>query len=205
MRRARFARVMCAPVLVGVLALMGCQKSPGASGSLNDTSASKSPSGYGLVFLGVDECASRGRGSTEVPCTSEKAQAQVIARYDGRQSEGPACPAYTDFVLHISESRPAYDEDGDGAVPKGYACMRNLESPHPGDPGGGGGPRTIVGDCVYTAGKGEVRETACDGSGENKPEFKVRSAVQNRDKCPKSTELYVQLGGSKPVGCAVPA
>ncbi|WP_235968393.1 hypothetical protein [Streptomyces mesophilus] len=204
MRRARFARMMCAPLLVGVLALVGCQKSPGASGSLNDTSATKSPSGYGLVFLGVDECASRGKGSAEVPCTSEKAQARVIARHDGKQSQGPACPGPTDFVLHISESS-TYDEDGDGSVPKGYACMRNLESPHPGDPGGGGGPRTIVGDCVYTAGKGEVRETACDGSGENEPEFKVRSAVRGRDTCPDSTELYVQLGGSKPVGCAVPA
>ncbi len=204
MRSARFARVMCAPVLVGVLALMGCQKSPGASGNLNDTSASKSPSGYGLVFLGVDECASRGKGFTEVLCSSEKAQARVIARYDGRQSEGPACPVSTDFVLHISESRPAYDEDGDGAVPKGYACMRNLESPHPGDPGGGGGPSTVVGDCVYTAGKGEVRETACDGSGKNAPEFRVDSAVRSRAKCPASTELYVQLGGAKPVGCAEP-
>ncbi|SDK97205.1 hypothetical protein SAMN05421806_11561 [Streptomyces indicus] len=210
MRKARCSRVMCAPLrvgalaLAGVLALAGCQKSPGASGSLNDTSASQSPAGHGRIFLGVDDCASRGKGFTEVPCTSEKARARVIARYDGRQSEGPACPGPTDFVLHISESRPAFDEDGDGSVPKGYACMRNLESPHPGDPGGGGGPRTVVGDCVYTAGKGEVREAACDGSGKNKPEFKVRSAVKDRAKCPASTELYVQLGGGKPVGCAEP-
>jgi hypothetical protein len=80
--------------------------------------------------------------------------------------------------------------------------MRNLESPHPGDPGGGGGPRTIVGDCVYGTGKGEVRETACDGSGEHAPQYEVTSAVARRAQCPPSTALYVQLGGTTPVGCA---
>jgi hypothetical protein len=50
---------------------------------------------------------------------------------------------------HISAQRPASDEDGDGLIPQGYACLRDLEPPHPGDPGGGGGPRGIPGDCLY--------------------------------------------------------
>ncbi|MCZ9346123.1 hypothetical protein NGM37_51245, partial [Streptomyces sp. TRM76130] len=65
----------------------------------------------------------------------------------------------------------------DGAVPRGYACMRNLQPPHPGDPGSGGGPRTIVGDCVYEAGDGQVRETPCAGTGERAPQYKVVDAV----------------------------
>ncbi|MEV0476471.1 hypothetical protein AB0I50_42455, partial [Streptomyces prunicolor] len=85
-----------------------------------------------------------------------------------------------------------------------HACMRNLEPPHPGDPGGGGGPRTIVGDCVYGSGSGQVRETACDGSGQRKPQYKVVKAVLRRASCPASTALYVQLGGEQPVGCARP-
>ncbi|MFJ5303794.1 hypothetical protein [Streptomyces sp. NPDC088350] len=162
------------------------------------------PTGYGAVFLGIDECSSFGTTSfTEVPCTSERAAARVVARYDGEVSDGPACPATTDFVLHISAQGPS-EAGGDDAVPKGYACMRNLEPPHPGDPGGGGGPRTIVGDCVYGSGTGQVRETACDGSGQRKPQYKVVKAVLKRASCPASTALYVQLGGAQPVGCARP-
>lgn len=163
------------------------------------------PAGYGAVFLGVDECSSFGTTSfTEVPCTSERAAARVVARQDGRVGDGPPCPGTTDFVLHISEQSRTSDEDGDGAIPQGYACMRNLTPPHPGDPGGGGGPRTIVGDCVYSSGDGQVRETSCDGEGRQKPQYEVTKAVDKRAKCPLSTALYVQLGGEKPVGCARP-
>ncbi|WP_328413843.1 hypothetical protein OG542_25915 [Streptomyces violaceus] len=203
-------------MLVGAL-LTGCQ-SPSAGvaedGRLGEpatgTSAAVSPSatrpsGYGAVFLAVDECSSFGTTSfTEVPCAGERAAARVVARHDGAVRDGPRCPATTDFVLHISEQRPASDEDGDGAVPRGYACMRNLQPPHPGDPGGGGGPRTVVGDCVYSSGDGQVRETACDGKGERKPEYRVTRAVAGRADCPGSTALYVRLGGDRPVGCARP-
>ncbi|MFJ2773486.1 hypothetical protein [Streptomyces sp. NPDC087300] len=195
---------VCALLLV--VALTGCQKSGESPSGRSDDQAPTAahPSGFGAVFLAVDECGSRGRDTfTEVPCTSERAAARVVARYDGEVREGPACPARTDFVLHISESRPAVDEDGDGEVPRGYACMRNLEPPHPGDPGGGGGPRTVVGDCVYGAGRGRVRETACDGSGRRDPEYRVATAVTRRAECPPATQLYVSLGGERPVGCAV--
>ncbi|MFE7029518.1 hypothetical protein ACFU9Y_04345 [Streptomyces sp. NPDC057621] len=209
------APLVCALLLLVLAALAGCQQPSGADGDGDAWPTTPAPvptqaSGYGVVFLGIDECSSFGRESfTEVPCTSERAAARVIARHDGRAGEGRPCPATTDFVLHISEQRPSADEDGDGAVPQGYACMRNLEPPHPGDPGGGGGPRTIVGDCVYGAGAGEVRETACDSasggpSGGRAPEYQVTEAVVRRSDCPASTELYVQLGGPQPVGCARP-
>ncbi|WP_051767508.1 hypothetical protein [Streptomyces sp. NRRL S-37] len=192
--------------------LTGCQGAPGGAGKEGGPdgrrTASPAParqSGYGAVFLAIDECSSFGRTSfTEVSCTSERAAARVVARHDGTVRDGPRCPATTDFVLHISERRPSSDEDGDGAVPRGYACMRHLQPPHPGDPGGGGGPRTIVGDCVYDLGDGKVRETACDGSEQRKPEFKVVRAVDDRSECPASTALYVRLGGTSPVGCARP-
>ncbi|MFI6205190.1 hypothetical protein ACIBAI_02160 [Streptomyces sp. NPDC051041] len=163
------------------------------------------PSGYGAVFLDVGECGSLGTtGFTEVPCAGERAAARVVARHDGRADDGPPCPGTTDFVLHISERRPSLDEDGDGVVPRGYACMRDLRPPHPGDPGGGGGPRTVVGDCVRALGDGRVRETACDGTGPRKPQYKVVRAVDARARCPASTALYVRLDGPSPVGCARP-
>ncbi|MEV1020633.1 hypothetical protein [Streptomyces sp. NPDC050264] len=202
---ARAVGVVCAAPLLA-LALVGCQALSGPGGGRSDPSSAdplRSPSGYGAVFLAVGECSSRGRTSfNEVACRSESAVARVVARYEGGTAQGPDCPARTDFVLHMSEHRPASDENGDGHIARGYACMRNLEEPHPGDPGGGGGPRTIVGDCVYSAGEGRVRETACDGSGERVPQYRVRSAVEDRSECPSATDLYVSLGGAEPVGCA---
>ncbi|MBT2506732.1 hypothetical protein J7I98_12695 [Streptomyces sp. ISL-98] len=208
MRMDRFTGVVCPLLLAVAMSLTACQRAPegGGGGSGGALAGTVTPSGYGATFLGIDECSShgslRGRDFREVPCVSEKAAARVLARHEGRPADGPACPARTDFVLHISESRPAFDEDGDGAVARGFACMRNLEEPHPGDPGRGGGPRTVVGDCVYTASKGQVKETPCDGSGETAPQFRVAAAVQRRAQCPPPTQLYVQLGGDKAVGCA---
>ncbi|WP_200307339.1 hypothetical protein [Streptomyces adelaidensis] len=219
MRRVRTGVWASAVALaVAASALSGCQVLSGGAGDRSEeptatavtavtTTSPNLPSGYGTVFLGVDECSSFGTTSfTEVPCVGERAAARVVARHEGRVAQGPLCPPTTDFVLHISESRltTGADEDGDGSVPQGYACMRKLQPPHPGDPGGGGGPRTIVGDCVYGTGRGEVRETACDGTGKHAPEYRVTAAVGTKSRCPDSTELYVQLGGSKPVGCAVP-
>ncbi|MFJ8540670.1 hypothetical protein ACIRFH_01400 [Streptomyces sp. NPDC093586] len=210
MRGRRFTGVLCAlsALLAGLLA--GCQApssgGTGPSGRLGEQTpaAAGRPSGYGAVFLAVDECSSFGTvGFTEVPCAGERAAARVVARHDGKASGGPPCPATTDFVLHISEQRPSADEDGDGAVAQGYACMRSLQPPHPGDPGGGGGPRTIVGDCLYDAGRGKVRETACDGGGGHRPRYMVAEAVAHRDRCPAGTALFVRLGDDeRPVGCA---
>ncbi|CAL9521012.1 hypothetical protein SUDANB6_03848 [Streptomyces sp. enrichment culture] len=198
------------PVLL-LAVLTACQSPAGTTeggrlgGEGPASSAAARPSGYGAVFLAVGECSSFGTVSfAEVPCTSERAAARVTARHDGRAGDGPPCPETTDFVLHISEQRPSSDEDGDGTVPRGYACMRNLQPPHPGDPGGGGGPRTIVGDCVHEAGDGKVRETACDGTGKRQPQYEVVEAVARRSQCPPSTALYVRLGGGHPVGCARP-
>nr|WP_229821008.1 hypothetical protein [Streptomyces ruber] len=196
----------------GVAGAPGTSAAPGAGPGLDGTAPAatrtSSHRSYGAVFLGIDECSSFGTTSfTEVSCAGERAAARVVARHDGKVSEGPPCPATTDFVLHISESGSSYDEydeDGDGRVVRGYACMRRLQPPHPGDPGAGGGPRTIPGDCVYGAGRGEVRETACDGGGRNAPEYKVTRAVTERARCPASTTLYVDLGGPEPVGCARP-
>ncbi|KAF2779976.1 hypothetical protein [Streptomyces sp. OM5714] len=213
-RRAAGAWMLCAlPALLGP-ALTGCHGGlPGAAGEgsggrrpgATATSAELLPSGYGAVFLAVGECSSSGTvGVTEVPCDSERAAARVVAREDGRARDGPPCPDTTDFVLHISEHRPSGDEDGDGAVPRGYACVRRLRPPHPGDPGGGGGPRTVVGDCVRDIGGGRVREAACDAEGTRGPRFKVVEAVAVRADCPASTALYVRLGGTRPVGCARP-
>ncbi|WP_411041558.1 hypothetical protein [Streptomyces collinus] len=199
------ALVAAAAVAVLAALLTGCRGPAGAP--LGDARPAPGRSaGHGAPFLAVGACSSFGTtSSTEVPCAGERAAARVVARHDGAVTGGPPCPPTTDFVLRISAQRPAHDpgdEDGDGAIPQGYACMRNLEAPHPGDPGGGGGPRTIPGDCLYDSGRGQVRETACDGSGGRAPRYRITEATTARRACPASTVLYVRLGGDRPVGCA---
>ncbi|MGW4301762.1 hypothetical protein [Streptomyces sp. NPDC004376] len=177
----------------------GCQSTAPSAG----VRPSSAPPTHDGTFLALGECSSFGPTSfTEVPCSGERAAARVVARHDGPVTEGPPCPPATDFVLHIGGGRPATGRTTAPAVPRGYACMRNLQPPHPGDPGHGGGPRTVPGDCVYDSGGGQVRETACDGTGTHKPGYKVTETAPNRRACPPSTSLYVQVGGPDPVGCA---
>ncbi|MFF4898505.1 hypothetical protein [Streptomyces sp. NPDC001068] len=202
MGRGRFTGTLVTAAVA--LLLAGCSpSSSGAPAGGARPTGGGTPSGYGARFLAAGECSSFGTaGFTEVPCTGERAAARVVARHDGTIAAGPPCPATTDFVLHIGAQRTGGGPGGGGRVPRGYACMRSLEPPHPGDPGGGGGPRTIVGDCLYGSGRGRVRETACDGSGRREPRYRVVRAVTARDRCPASTALYVRLGGDRPVGCA---
>ncbi|WP_307671386.1 hypothetical protein [Streptomyces sp. V2I9] len=186
--------------MVAVLLLTACQGSGGtaADGRGRPSPGPPGPSPYGVVFLGPGDCSSRGPEIREVFCRSEKAVAKVLARHLGTPASGHPCPDATDFVLHVSET-------GTGArsrLTTGYACMRNLEPPHPGDPGQGGGPLTVVGDCVTASGGGEVTETACADTGGRAPRYRVESAVGRRAQCADDTDLYVSLRGPKPVGCA---
>lgn len=229
--RAAVLTAGCAMVLA--LAANGCTQqsrsegdATGGSGGARTASsapATTAPRAPADRFLARGECSTRNRQRVEeVPCRGERAAAKVIARHEGAHAKGPRCPARTDFVLHISESRPSADGPGEsegpgesregtaadretaGLVARGYACMRALEPPHPGDPGGGGGPLTVVGDCVYTTARDrEVEETPCDrGPGRHAPEFRVDSRVAARALCPPGTALFVDLGGTDPVGCA---
>ncbi|MFD6149708.1 hypothetical protein [Streptomyces sp. NPDC060243] len=49
-----------------------------------------------------------------------------------------------------------------------------------------------------------MRETACAARGAERPEHRVVATVRERGECPEGTELYVAVGGERPVGCAVP-
>ncbi|MEV4438239.1 hypothetical protein AB0K09_04345 [Streptomyces sp. NPDC049577] len=152
-------------------------------------------------FLDRGSCAGRGpAGFEETDCRGAPASAVVLARYNGPRASGPRCPDATDFVLHITAVTAGTSERD--SLPEGYACMRNLRAPHPGDPGGGGGPLTVAGDCVYGERPGVVKETACDGTGRHAPEYRVAALARTREDCPPSTDLYVRVGGQTPVGCA---
>ncbi|MFF3976472.1 hypothetical protein [Streptomyces sp. NPDC001828] len=194
--------LVCLVCLVALVAAGAAGCRDGGSGTAAQVTLTTAPTPSPTpTFLATGGCAAReGVESApsfhEVPCTSERAGARVVVRRAGPVAAGAAvdCPLATDFVLYVSEGAP---------VARGYACMRNLEPPHPGDAGAGGGPFTVVGDCVYATGSDQVRETPCDGSGAHAPQHRVASAVARRALCPPSTTLYVTLTGPQPpVGCA---
>lgn len=195
---------------IGALALAAGGCSPGA-GYTGASAYPPSPSG---TFLATGSCAARvGTTYRQVACDDPTAWARVTTRRLSGDAAAPDCPATTDFVLTVDGSGAASQPSAPTtpSVPStavrsagnggGYACLRGLKGPHPGDPGGGGGPYTVVGDCVYRAGPGEAKETPCAGPAARVPRFTVTAVVADRSGCPAATSLYVGLPHGE-VGCA---
>ncbi|MFB7914812.1 hypothetical protein [Streptomyces sp. NPDC056061] len=173
-----------ATVVVLALALLtGCGKATGshsdATGgeSGSPTAAPPSPSvnpSYGALYLDDNECAAPEKGKKdvyrEVPCKSPEAVAQVTLRLESGNAtpfSATVCAENTDFVIDVPVSLALLENTQPHG--EGYACMRNLKPPHPGDPGGGGGPRIQVGDCVHSDSKengAAVGEVACRTKGQ---------------------------------------
>lgn len=193
-----------AAALAAMLAVAGCTPGTGATGqhAYTPTTTPRRTASPG-AFLAAGDCAARtgsgdAAGFRPVPCGDRTAVARVTVRGLTGDAAHADCPATTDLVLSISGGTPATPATG-----AGYACLRNLRPPHPGDPGQGGGPNTIVGDCVYRAGSAEVRETSCDGTGARPPQYRVVAIVAARPHCPARTALYVGVGHGR-IGCAEP-
>ena len=177
--RTGVAATAAAAVTVSLVLLAGCGRATGshdaAGGTSDSPTAAPSPSvnpSYGTLYLDDNECAAPDPGQKEayleVPCDDPRATAQVTLRLESGSAtpfSDTVCAPNTDFVIDVPVSLALLeDHDPYGA---GYACMRNLKPPHPGDPGGGGGPRIEVGDCVHSDGKqgGAIEEVACRTKG----------------------------------------
>jgi hypothetical protein len=206
MRGSRHRISRYGPVLPLALMLAGCMPNQGPTGNSAYTPPSGSPSGSPTAgpFLAVGACVAHDRVGTggsfhQVVCDDPAAVAKVTVRRTKGSADAPDCPETTDFVLSISGTSAAQTPAHPDA--QGYACLRNLRAPHPGDPGKGGGPNTIVGDCVYTEGADEAEETACDGTGKHTPQYRVTAIVPARADCPPATSLYVGVQHHR-VGCA---
>jgi hypothetical protein len=128
----------------------------------------------------------------EVGCGEEAATARVVERSEDVPGLAgalatPDCPGGTDLVLDVSRSLTGR---AGGGPSRGFACLRNLRPPHPGDPGEGGGPGLVEGDCLALAGPADgddVRETRCDGTGEAPPDHRVD--LVGVAVCPPGTDL----------------
>ncbi|WP_207943739.1 hypothetical protein, partial [Actinomadura sp. KC345] len=142
--------------------------------------------------------------STRVKCDGPEAKATVLkvtgegeatAYRFGSRAE-PECPEGTDGVTNVTvetESKRYYE-----------ACVRNIEGPHPGDPGAGGA-LLAAGDCVSGGSIGiGGKEVPCSGS-----EWygKVIARAGSEQSCPAKTLETMKLrswsggGITRPVVC----
>ncbi|MGW2182988.1 hypothetical protein ACWCXX_33995 [Streptomyces sp. NPDC001732] len=177
----RIRTVAAAVAATAALVLVtGCGKATGyrasdADGGSAAPTSSPTPSvnpSYGEQYLAEGECAAPEPGKKdvyrEVPCKDPKAVAKVDTRALIGISEpfsATSCPDHSDFAINVPVSLALLENTPVSG--EGYACMRNLKAPHPGDAGGGGGPRIEVGDCVHSTAKAgdSVWEVACRTKG----------------------------------------
>ncbi|MFI7601569.1 hypothetical protein [Actinoplanes sp. NPDC049681] len=152
----------------------------------------------------------------EVACADPAATDSILSRFApdsavaaqlGRRSVD--CPDETDEVVELTKLGPPLAGDSPG----GYVCVRSLKPPHPGDPGNGGGPTIVVGDCVTASSKGDVAEIRC-GSGKGKSRFRVltietvkanSAAAALINPCAAGTDVSFTVGeraGERRVACA---
>ncbi|MFF2803147.1 hypothetical protein ACFVUT_25180 [Streptomyces sp. NPDC058051] len=173
----------------------GCGKATGSRASDQDSSvpvSSSAPSvnpSYGEKYLAERECAAPESGKKdayrEAPCDAAEAVARVTDRFEIGSAvpvSATGCPAHTDFVIDTPISLALLE--GTPATGEGYACMRNLKPPHPGDPGQGGGPRIEIGDCVHsesTKADDVIEEVACrTRSKRNGATYKITNILEDR-------------------------
>jgi hypothetical protein len=139
-------------------------------------------------------------GFLQADCDSPGATVEIVemVRNAGAESS-PVCPAGTDLLVD-GEQGPVVDGDI-AAVPQTW-CLRNLEAPHPGDPGQGGG-ELVPGDCFAVDTAGEIDEAACDGQGRTAPEYRLRSVEETADACHGEATEQIELNSYPPrVLCA---
>ncbi|MGC0333985.1 hypothetical protein RKD23_006975 [Streptomyces sp. SAI-170] len=154
LRRAAVAVLLAGAVVTGCGQAEG-YRSDGAA----PTSASPSPG----EELDVDDCVAKddAPGSAgdyeEVPCTDHRAEATVLAVFQDTAPADPRdCPERTDDTVDVPW-------DAGSRTVAQLVCVRNRTAPHPGDPGQGGGPHLVVGDCLRVGKEGWVSEVVCRG------------------------------------------
>jgi hypothetical protein len=151
-----------------------------------------------------------------VGCSSSAAYARVIARLPrasgssvsptGTETVSPSstgCPADTDFVLGLTKVDSAHPQ----GVDAGIACLRLLQGPHPGDPGGGASGWLLPGDCVYSAGGNSLQAIPCLGDVDgHRAQFRITLLVSTPSACPLGTQQTMALrnpGQGTQYGCLV--
>lgn len=198
------ARARTSPWVFVVAAVAGVLVLGGIVGSVVLTSQSSEAETEGTVKAG--QCIGvrfdmQGKKSSyqqvpaaeRVSCEDPEAKAkivQVVAESGAGASTSPDCPAGVDGVARVRTG-----EELQGRTPTAV-CARNIDGPHPGDPGVGGAMIT-VGDCVSSS-IAFGSETACT---DKESYAKVVARVNTAKECPSTALETMELtsfGGDVP-------
>jgi hypothetical protein len=132
--------------------------------------------------LGPDS--TRQGGYVQRACDDPAATGEIVEMVtDMGLGTPPICPAGTDELVD-AEQGPVVDGDV-ASLPQTW-CLRNLDPPHPGDPGAGGG-ELMEQDCIAIGTAGDITEVACDGSGAAPPQHRLLAVTDAVDSCPPRT------------------
>lgn len=131
-------------------------------------------------------------GFLQADCGGGRATVEIVDIVEGTGT-GPRCPAGTDVVADAAAG-PVSGGRIEG--PEAVWCLRNLDEPHPGDAGMGGG-ELVVGDCFVVAGEGaaDVTEVPCAG-GAQEAQYRLLASASRTEDCPAD--------GSEPIELAEP-
>ena len=122
----------------------------------------------------------------QADCGSDAATVEIIEMVDSAGMEPPpVCPAGTDLLVD-GEQGPVVD--GDIAAVRQTWCLRNLDGPHPGDPGMGGG-ELVLDDCFAIDARGAITEAPCEPEpGDPTAEHRLVAVADTPDACPAGTD-----------------
>jgi hypothetical protein len=190
--RPKFRRSVLAVAVAAALATGGvaCGGDEGPAGS----EAVDAPSEAGDCLRPDAE---RAGGFLQAACDAADASVEVTAVVpadDDAATPGPACPGGTDVVV---DARQGPVRDGEIEGPALVWCLRNLDGPHPGDPGQGGG-EVVPEDCFRLEDDGAVQEVRCGGA-----PYRVLAWASRTEDCPPETAEPIELATTPPeVVCA---
>lgn len=168
-------------VIVAGLVLLGGGIALSRAGSEHTSSKPSSSDAWSVgqcvdTATAADTKSASSRHYNPVACDDKAAQAKItkVMPYVGIMKES-GCPDDADGAANVM---------GVGAFKT--VCLRNLNAPHPGDPGQGGGV-IRVGDCITYTGFFDG-ETPCEGG---KAYGKVTGRATDQARCPATETLEV--------------
>jgi hypothetical protein len=136
-------------------------------------------------------------GQLFVPRDCDDAQSSVslIATDSAIIASQSECPVGTDAMVEAREGLVSDNEIV--GIPEIW-CLRNLQPPHPGD-GGMGGGQLHPGDCFDIGGAGGITEMPCDGGGASGPEYRLLERVEgDASDCPAGATDPIELSAAFP-------
>ncbi|HEY3479200.1 MAG TPA: hypothetical protein VGL02_09915 [Streptomyces sp.] len=119
---------------------------------------------------------------SSVDCSSPLAVAKVLSREPFDLLKITTCPKSSETADKLWQVNRLGTGKDAGKLEYAALCLRNLSAPHPGDPGQGGGPNIVKGDCLVThknvlalstGSDTSTVETACNSTGYDAPNYKV--------------------------------